>query len=224
MVLKLISGIVLGYLIGAIPIGLIVGIMARGVDIRDHGSGKMGSTNVLRTLGVKAGILVLLADCGKGIAAVLLAGLIFGSGHVVAIGDFDIGINSARATAGFAAVVGHTWPIYIGFKGGRGVSTYSAALFALSPMYTLFPFALAMVILASWRYVSLASLIGVAASVVVMACLVALDKQPGGFLVYTVLGSALVIFSHRDNIDRLRAGTERRLGEREPVSASQAGG
>jgi glycerol-3-phosphate acyltransferase PlsY len=224
MVLKLISGIMLGYLIGAIPIGLIVGKMARGVDIRDHGSGKMGSTNVLRTLGVKAGILVLLADCGKGIAAVLLAGLIFGSGHVIAINDFDISVNSARAVAGFAAVVGHTWPIYIGFKGGRGVSTYSAALFALSPMYTLFPFALAMVILASWRYVSLASLIGVAASVVVMACLVALDKQPGGFLVYTVLGSALVIFSHRDNIARLRAGTERRLGERELVSASQAGG
>jgi glycerol-3-phosphate acyltransferase PlsY len=220
MVLKLISGILLGYLIGAIPIGLIVGKLARGVDIRDHGSGKMGSTNVLRTLGVKAGILVLLADCGKGIAAVLLAGLIFGKGHTIAIGNFDIGVNIARAVAGLAAVVGHTWPIYIGFKGGRGVSTYSAALFILSPLYTLCPFALAMVVLASWRYVSLASIVGVASSVVVMACLVALGKQPGEFLVYTVLGAALVIFSHRDNIARLRAGEERRLGEREPISAS----
>ena len=220
MVLKLISGILLGYLIGAIPIGLIVGKLARGVDIRDHGSGKMGSTNVLRTLGVKAGILVLLADCGKGIAAVLLAGLIFGNGHVITIGSLDIGVNIARAVAGLAAVVGHTWPVYIGFKGGRGVSTYSAALFILSPLYTLFPLALAMVVLASWRYVSLASVIGVAASVVVMACLIALGKQPDVFLVYTVLGSALIIFSHRDNIARLRAGKERRLGEREPSSAS----
>jgi glycerol-3-phosphate acyltransferase PlsY len=220
MVLKLISGIILGYLIGAIPIGLIVGKLVRGVDIRDHGSGKMGSTNVLRTLGLKAGMFVLLADCGKGIAAVLLAGLIFGSGHVIAIDDFNFGVNYARALAGLAAVVGHTWPVYIGFKGGRGVSTYSAALFTLSPMYTLFPFALAMVVLASWRYVSLASVIGVLASVVVMACLVALGKEPGAFLVYTVLGSALVVFSHSDNIARLRTGTERRLGEREPVSTA----
>ena len=93
MVLKLISGIILGYLIGAIPIGLIVGKLVRGVDIRNHGSGKMGSTNVLRTLGFKAGIFVLLADCGKGIAAVLLAGLIFGSGHVIAINDVNFGVN-----------------------------------------------------------------------------------------------------------------------------------
>lgn len=178
MVLKLICSILLGYLIGAIPIGLIVGKLAKGVDIRDHGSGKMGSTNVLRILGVKAGILVLLADCGKGIAAVMLAGLIFGNGHTIAIGSYNIGVNVVRATAGLAAVVGHTWPIYIGFKGGRGVSTYSAALFTLSPLYTLFPFALAMVVLVSWRYVSLASVIGVASSVVVMACLVALGKQP----------------------------------------------
>jgi glycerol-3-phosphate acyltransferase PlsY len=198
--------------------------MARGVDVRDHGSGKMGSTNVLRILGVKAGILVLLADCAKGIAAVLLAGLVFGNGHAVAIGNLNVGVNSARAAAGFAAVVGHTCPIYVGFKGGRGVSTYSGALFTLSPTYTLFPFALAMVVLASWRYVSLASVIGISASVVVMACLVALDRQPAVFLVYTVLGSALVVFSHRDNIARLRTGTERRLGEREPIGASQAEG
>jgi glycerol-3-phosphate acyltransferase PlsY len=161
-----------------------------------------------------------MADCGKGIAAVLLAGLVFGHGHVITIGSWDIGVNVARAAAGLAAVVGHTWPIYIGFKGGRGVSTYSAALFTLPPLHTLYPFALAMVVLALWRYVSLASVIGVASSVVVMACLVALGKQPEVFLVYTVLGSALVIFSHRDNIARLRAGEERRLGEREPNSAS----
>jgi acyl phosphate:glycerol-3-phosphate acyltransferase len=220
MVLKLIFSILLGYLIGAIPIGLIVGKLARGVDIRDHGSGKMGSTNVLRTLGVKAGIFVLLADCGKGIAAVLLAGLVFGKGNVISIGSWDISVNVARAAAGLAAVVGHTWPIYIGFKGGRGVCTYSAALFTLSPLYTLFPFALAMVVLASWRYVSLASIIGVASSVVVMACLVALGKQPDIYLVYTVIGSALVIFSHRDNIDRLRSGKERRLGQREPLNTT----
>ena len=220
MVLKLIIGILLGYLVGAIPFGLIVGKVSRGVDIRDHGSGKMGGTNVLRTLGIKAGLLVLLADCGKGIASVLLAGLIFGDGNTIAVGSLDLGVNAARSMAGLAAVAGHTWPIYIGFKGGRGVSTYSAALFTLSPLYTLFPFALAMVVLASWRYVSLASVIGVSASVVVMACLTALGKQPGEFLVYTVLGSALVVFSHLDNIARLREGTERRLGDREPIGAT----
>ncbi len=220
MVLKLIICLLIGYLIGAIPFGLIVGKLAKGVDIRNHGSGKMGSTNVLRTLGVKAGILVLMADCGKGVASVLLACVIYGHGNVISIGSLNLGVNVARSLAGLAAVVGHTWPVYIGFKGGRGVSTYSAALFTLSPMYTLFPLALALIILASWRYVSLASVIGVSASVVAMAVLVALGAQPGEFLVYTVLGAGLVVFSHRDNIERLRSGTERRFGDREPVSSS----
>jgi len=210
----------MGYLIGAIPFGLIVGKVSRGVDIRDHGSGKMGSTNVLRTLGVKAGALVLLADCGKGVAAVMLAGVIYGSGNTISVGSIDIGVNAARAIAGLAAVVGHTWPVYIGFKGGRGVSTYSAALFTLCPLYTLFPFALAIIILASWRYVSLASVIGVSSSVVVMIILVALGAQPGEYLIYVAAGAALVVFSHRDNIERLRNGTERRLGEKESVSAA----
>jgi glycerol-3-phosphate acyltransferase PlsY len=220
MVLKLIICILLGYLIGAIPFGLIVGKLAKGVDIRNHGSGKMGSTNVLRTLGIKAGILVLLADCGKGIASVFLAAVIYGKGNIITIGNLDLDVNFARSLSGLAAVVGHTWPVYIGFKGGRGVSTYSAALFTLSPVYALFPLALALIVLASWRYVSLASIIGVSASILAMSVLVALGKQPGEYLIYTVIGATLVVFSHKDNIERLRSGTERRFGDREPVSTA----
>jgi len=117
LILQFIAVIVLGYLIGAIPFGVIISRLTQGIDVRDYGSGSMGMTNVLRTVGTRAGVIVFLADLAKGAAAVGIAWLIFTSAPDMAAWG--------RVAGGSAAVIGHSWPVYIGFRGGRGVTTGS---------------------------------------------------------------------------------------------------
>lgn len=194
---------VLGYLIGAVPSGVIVGRL-RGVDPRSGGSGRTGATNALRTLGTGLAVVVAIADLLKGVAAVLVGGIVAAS----------IGGPEAwgAAVAGSAAVVGHVRSIFIGFGGGRGVATGAGAMLALAPLAVLV--AVPVMTLAVWRtrYVSLGSILAALTLAVVTAALLAAGVVGVPATAAAVTIAAIVVVAHADNIARLRAGTERRLG------------
>lgn len=192
-----------GYLLGAIPSGVIVGRL-RGTDPRAGGSGRTGATNAMRTLGTGLAVVVLLADVAKGVLAVLLGGVIAG-----ALGESE---TWGAALAGAAAVVGHVRSVFIGFSGGRGVATGAGAMLGLAPLAVLA--AVPVLALAVWRtrYVSLGSILA-AVTVAVVAVVLHLAGWIGlGAAVAGVVIAAVVVVAHADNIERLRAGTERRLG------------
>jgi acyl phosphate:glycerol-3-phosphate acyltransferase len=203
----------IGYLLGAIPFGLLIGRWLGRIDIRQYGSHRTGTTNVLRTLGFRGAAAVFLLDLGKGAAAVLLSRWLFA-------GQAAISAEWVAATAGFAAIVGHNWSIFIGLSGGRGVATLSGALLALTPLAAILTAPIAAAIMWQTRYVSAGSVAGAALApvVVLVLMLVGLDRE-AAHLGFAVTAGALVIGAHADNIARLRAGTERRIGERERLNA-----
>ncbi len=191
------------YLIGSIPSGLIIGKLRR-VDIREYGSGNIGTTNVLRTLGAKFGAIVLVADVLKGVIAVLLA-------------RYIIGTPMGEMAAGFAAVAGHDWSLFLKFKGGRGVATSLGGLLPMAmpaPMSGVAGVVVFIILLALTRYVSLGSMLGSLGAVVTMAVFLGLDRVPWEYLVYIGGVVALIVFQHRDNIGRLVSGTESKLGQK----------
>lgn len=190
-------GVVAAYLVGAIPVGLIIARLLGDVDIRRLGSGNIGTTNVLRTMGKFPAALTLVGDVVKGYAAVRLAELL-GSGS---------GWGAAGAVA---AIVGNCWSIFIRFSGGKGVATGLGAFLALTP-WALAPAALVwvIVILAS-RYVSLASLL----ACVCLPIATMLWGYPRAAVAAAVVVVAIIVLRHRQNLGRLLSGTEPRLGER----------
>ncbi len=200
---------VIGYLLGSIPSGQIVGALAGGVDLSRYGSGKTGATNALRTLGWGAAAAVFAGDLAKGIVAVLIArALVSNPAHQ----------HIAEVLAGFAAVIGHNWSIYIKLKGGRGVVVSYAVFLLICWPAALISAAISLVVLAVSRIVSLASLTGAAVGVVLMAIFVIWVRYPAPYLVYGILAAALIWLRHLDNIQRLLAGTERKLGQKaQPV-------
>lgn len=205
--------VIIGYLLGAIPFGRLIGNRIAKVDIRDYGSGKTGATNVLRTAGKKAALLVVLLDIGKGALAVILAGLIVGRGYLV-VGDFGLGVLFAQILAALAAMAGHNWPVFLKFKGGRGVATFFGGLIALSWMVALFGGEVMLIGASLTRFVSLGSIAGVVATFVILVPLTVLSGFPIEYLAYTFIGSMIIIVMHRDNIVRLISGKERRIGEK----------
>jgi glycerol-3-phosphate acyltransferase PlsY len=202
--------VALGYLIGAVPVGLVVGRSVAGVDIRRHGSQRIGATNALRTLGARWALVVFALDVAKGLAAVLLARWLYQAG---APGSPDW----LAAAAGVAAVVGHNWSVFIGFTGGRGVATAAGGLLALAPLALAIVIPIVAVVVWRTRFVSLGSLTAAALAIGLTAAFAMTGVGSTAAVGYAVAGGALVWASHRDNIDRLRAGTERRIGEREAV-------
>jgi len=192
------SAVLVAYLIGAVPIGLIVA-RAFGVrDIRRHGSGNIGATNLLRTLGRRAGIVTLLGDVIKGGLAVFTAAALSGGDLVV------------TAAATVAAVVGNCWSVFLGFRGGKGVATGLGALLWIVPWATLAALPVFVAVVATTRYVSLASLLA-AACVPLGAVML---HYPSPAAVASLVVAAIVAARHHANITRLRAGTESRLGHR----------
>ena len=190
------------YVVGAVPIGFLIA-RAFGVgDIRRHGSGNIGATNVLRTIGRTPAILTLFGDIAKGYAAVALA---------ARRGGGDPAVTAAGAVA---AVVGNCWSVFLGFRGGKGVATGLGALLRLSPLATLAALPVFLVVAVTTRFVSLASLLSAAC---VPFGALALGAPPA-YVVGAFAVAALVIVRHRENIARLRAGTERRVGERRTAS------
>ncbi|MEO6294672.1 MAG: glycerol-3-phosphate 1-O-acyltransferase PlsY [Candidatus Limnocylindria bacterium] len=205
----LVLAALLGYVLGAIPIGLIVGRLTKGIDLREYGSHRTGATNALRTLGTRAAAAVFVLDVAKGVAAVLLARLFFAGDPLV---------EWAAAAAGLAAVVGHNWSVFIGFSGGRGVSTSAGALGAMSPWTILILAPIVFAIMWRTRYVSLGSVLGALISPIITALLATLGAATVPAIAYAVVSGLLVTAAHADNIGRLRSGTERKIGQKEVVS------
>jgi glycerol-3-phosphate acyltransferase PlsY len=203
IVLEFIGIVILGYLIGAIPSGVIMGRLTRGIDVREHGSGSSGMTNVSRTIGASAGVLVFLADVAKGVAAVALAWLIFDSSSTT----FAWG----QVAGGCAAVIGHNWPAYIGFRGGRGVATGFGALIMISWPVGLVSLAIFLMVVILFRYVSLGSMLAALSMLIAFIPFIALDLEPFASLIYALIIAPIVILRHRGNIQRLLDGTEHKL-------------
>jgi glycerol-3-phosphate acyltransferase PlsY len=209
------AAIVLAYLIGSIPFGLILAKLTCKTDIRLTGSGKTGATNVLRAAGKKVAAISLLLDVGKGAAAVVFAGLItHNNTHFL-----------PQAAAGMACILGHTWSIFLGFRGGRGVATYIGAII---PMY--WPAALlggACIIGLGIRskYMSLGSITGAVIAFFYMMAMNVLNVDfilpppPIAYVVYGMAGAIFIYVMHRDNITRLVNGTERKIGEKVTAKA-----
>jgi acyl phosphate:glycerol-3-phosphate acyltransferase len=215
--LRFLGAIIAGYLLGAIPTGVIVSRVFGGSDPRLQGSGKTGATNVLRTLGPGPAAIVVLVDFGKGVAAVLLARyLFFGAIPHPGMSDqtWSLLRDSAEALAALGALVGHNYSVFIGFKGGRGVLTGTGAMTAMSPLATLFAAIAGIPAVYLTRYVSLGSVLGalMAGCIEIYLTITGHDSWP--HCAFIVAASVIVIVSHKDNIERLRAGVERKLGEK----------
>ncbi len=186
------------YLIGSVPSGVIVARLWRGVDIRSYGSGSTGATNVLRTLGAKAGVLVLVLDVAKGTGATLIA---------IAL-TTDSPLNVALAAT--MSVVGHSFPIFAKFQGGKGIATGLGALFALHPLAGGAAFCGAVIAMVT-RYVSLGSLVGTVTGFAILIWLMLIETLPYEYLAFSIPVFTLIFVRHAPNIKRLINGTESRL-------------
>ena len=214
MILAKIAIIVLiSYLVGSIPFGLLIGRRSAKVDVREYGSGRTGATNVLRAAGTKAAVLVVVLDLLKGTVAVVIAGLIVGRTYLM-VGDFALGMVTAQVAAALAAMVGHNWSVFLKFQGGRGVATFFGGLLALSPGAALFGAEIAIIGAGLTRFASLGSLAGVVGTYAILVPLTLLNGFPIEYLGYTLIGAIAIIIMHRDNIVRLLAGRERKLGDK----------
>lgn len=191
--------IALGYLLGSIPFGLLVGHLWLGRDIRLSGSGKTGTTNVLRTAGWLPAALVMIADVSKGAIPALVGRFVFENDGVAAAGAA-------------AALTGHVWPLFAGFRGGRGVATAFGGILGLAPLLALlFPLVGALVVVPS-RIVSLMSIIGTPVSAAIVTAAALLGRTHEEFALYAIFATAVVLYMHIPNMRRLLAGTEPRIG------------
>jgi glycerol-3-phosphate acyltransferase PlsY len=200
----ILTAILVAYLIGAIPFGLLIGRLYGNADIRKSGSGNIGATNVQRVLGFKAAIWVYLLDIGKGALVVVLAGLV--PQTVMAYDTFAV-------TVGVAAILGHIFPVYIGFKGGKGVATAAGVLLVLLPVETGIAVGLFLIVLFMFKYVSVASMVAALsfpASVTIEQSLLGQDISRTYWLLTIAIG-LMVPVTHYKNIQRLLAGNENRL-------------
>ena len=208
--------LVIGYLVGAVPVGLIVARLVGGFEIREVGSRRTGATNAMRTLGLGWAALVFVLDVAKGAVAVLLARLLYQAG---APGSPEW----VAAAAGIAAIVGHNWSVFIGFTGGRGVATAAGGLLAIAPLALAVIVPAVAIIVWLTRYVSLGSLAAGALGVAATALLLAAGAASTAAVAFAVACAILIAWSHRDNIARLRNGTERRFGEKERAASDGRG-
>jgi glycerol-3-phosphate acyltransferase PlsY len=213
LIAKFFAVVVIAYLLGSIPVGLIIGKLKKGVDIREYGSGKTGATNVMRTLGTKLGVLTLVLDVVKAGGAVMLAAVIVdgGSGSFIVGGVSIYWQHVAQVVAGLAAIVGHNWPIFAKFKGGRGVTAYFGTLFAIFPPAGIFGAEIVAIAALRSRQMSRGSILGALAAWCLMIPLTIVYNFPPIYLAYGLAGIALLVYQHYDNIKRLRQGTERQL-------------
>ncbi len=214
ILIQLVSIAIIGYLWGSIPAGYWMGKLLRGkdFDIRAYGSHKIGATNVLRTLGKAPAVIVFVFDLSKGVGPTLLASLV----------PFFYGSGWGPTVAGLAALLGHCYPVFIGFRGGRGVLTGAGVLLVLSPLTFILDAVITFGTIVISRYVSLGSIVG---SLTALVCGVLffiighfdptfIGKVSFAQMVFMVVGPVLVIIFHYDNIGRLLAGTERKIGQK----------
>ena len=205
-----IVALVAGYLIGSVPNGLWIGRLVSGADLRSEGSGKIGATNAFRKLGLRWAILIVLLDMGKGVLPVAIIMLAFDS-------------PTGEVLAALSAIIGHIYPLFAGFRGGRAAATGWGAILILTPAAALIAIASGVGILATTRIMSLTVLLGMTVSAVTQGLLVAYGGEPDAYFGFVVASSLIVLLAHRDNIVRLAAGTERQLGRPAPATPQQRG-
>ena len=191
--------LLLGYLLGSLPSGFLAGKWCKGIDLRTIGSGSTGATNVLRNVGKKPALVVFLVDVAKGAAAVLLAGALTQSNP---LNDW------IQVLAGLAALAGHIWPVWLGFKGGKAVATGLGLFLGLAWPVGLACFGVFMAVFSLSRIVSLASVV----AAVSLPLLMAAGSDSNTDLVVALVAMLLVLWRHRSNIQRLINGTEPRVG------------
>jgi len=208
---KFILVAVIGYLMGAIPFALIISKRIAGIDISKHGSGNLGGTNVLRVLGFKAGAITMALDLAKAFVPVMLAKFIIGD-DVLYVAGFALNWQWGQVITALMVMVGHSWSVYIKFRGGKGAAAYFGSWFAIWPVAALVGGAI--LILTVWlsRYMSLGSIISSLGVLCLFAVLTLFDVSPPVYLVYSVVAAGLIVYQHRSNISRLQAGTESRMG------------
>jgi len=193
-----ILAVLLSYLIGAVPFGLFFGKIFSNIDVRSVGSGNIGATNVLRAAGKKAAVMTLLADCLKGFMPVLAVKFIFHDDAVTAL-------------SGAAAILGHNYPIYLAFKGGKGVATSFGVVLAVATWIGVACLLIWLAVARIWRYSSLSALIAFALFPIITFNTYA-GSRPLGLLSLFVFG--MIYYRHRENIKRLLAGTEPKIGQK----------
>jgi acyl phosphate:glycerol-3-phosphate acyltransferase len=218
--------VLIAYTLGSIPFGLLVS-RSQGIDIRKHGSGNIGATNVWRVMGKKWGIITFAADVLKGLAAVLVAKWLAARWgiHVPLPHGHERIDHLPQDYAGIAAamgcVLGHSFPVWLGFRGGKGVATSLGVIFGMMPVAAAIDFVLWGIVFQISGYVSLASIVAAAAlPVIVVGLLVAGWLHGWGYFFFAVAAGLLVIRRHRDNIKRLVAGTEKSFRQPEPPPSS----
>ncbi|MBU9723965.1 MULTISPECIES: glycerol-3-phosphate 1-O-acyltransferase PlsY [Bacillaceae] len=197
-----IISILLSYLLGAISFSYVIGKKLKQVDIRQHGSGNAGATNTLRVLGVGPAVVVLLLDCAKGIAAVFL-GLWLTDGN-----------TTIAAASGLAAILGHNWPVYYGFRGGKGVATTIGVLATLIFAAALISGVIAIIAILITRYVSLGSILFVLGSSIITFFFGDYFGYASSYIYFVLIIAVLTIWRHRANIERLMKGNESKLGSK----------
>ena len=198
--------IAIAYVLGSVPTGFVLTWLVTGQDLRSVGSGATGATNARRALGTKWGTLVAQIDALKGLAAVLTA-------RWLSDGDLTV------ALAGVAVIVGHCWPLWLRFRGGKGIATGAGVALGFS-WWGLLLVPILVVPVALTRYVSLGSLIAAASAPLIFAVLALTDNGPVEYVLTALVSGAIIIWRHRENITRLRAGTERRLTGQPRTSGS----
>jgi glycerol-3-phosphate acyltransferase PlsY len=195
MLLSSLLLLALGYLLGSMPNGYLAGRWLKGIDLRQCGSGSTGATNVLRNVGKGPALVVFLLDVGKGALAVLLAK--------------SFGLNEwVQVLAGLAALAGHIWPVWLGWKGGKAVATGLGMFLGLAWPVGLACFGLFMALISLSRIVSISSII----SAIGLPVLMVISGSSSAYVVVSLVASVLVLWRHRSNIERLIAGTEPRIG------------
>ncbi|HHT63372.1 MAG: glycerol-3-phosphate 1-O-acyltransferase PlsY [Bacillota bacterium] len=193
--MKTVVFILTAYLLGAIPWAYLIGRITKGIDIRDYGSGNVGFTNALRTIGKVPAFLVLIGDVGKGIVAVLIAK--------------HFGSPLTATLAGLAVVIGHNYPIFLGFRGGKGAAAGFGALITLLPLEGFLAIIVWIITVFLTRYVSLGTILG--ALTVPIATLY--FHHEIHYILFSFLGAIFVIYKHHSNISRLLKGCERKIGK-----------
>ncbi|GAC1668845.1 MAG: glycerol-3-phosphate 1-O-acyltransferase PlsY [Candidatus Acidiferrum sp.] len=211
---KLLSVAAIAYLLGSIPFGLLLGKIFGGADVRQSGSGNIGATNVARVAGPAAGILTLLLDGAKGAVAVLLAA------RATTEGSSFFASSTWMMIAGFAALLGHCFPVWLRFRGGKGVATAAGIFLALSPPAGFGAIVVFILVVVRWGYVSLASIAAAAAMPLLVYLLWAPHHAPPPTVTFGALAAALlVVYKHDANIQRLVEGREPKISSREKSGA-----
>lgn len=200
-----ISLIIIAYLLGSIPSAVWIGKKYYGIDIREHGSKNAGTTNMLRVLGRRAALPVFVLDFLKGFVAVTLVGILRYDDYVS-----DVWLVNLKIVAVFAAVLGHIFPIFAGFRGGKGVATLVGAVTGIHPPIILLCFGVWFLVLMVTHYVSLSSMIA-GCSFPLFTLAFPQARSSAVFVAFSFVTAVLLILTHRKNIERLRAGTESKI-------------